>query len=102
MAIYKSMAMSSGKLRLSFALRFLTVVVIGTLIGICLSAVFADSAIGGLFKLFGIGAFHSGFSVLGTVLPLVIIPLLFFVFALVFSVKLKRISIVQLISEHED
>ena len=102
MAIYKSLGLSSGQLRLAFALRFLIVVLIGTVIGICLSAVFADPAIGGLFRMFGIGEFHSGFSVLGTVLPLVVIPLLFFGFALIFSAKIKRVSIVQLISEHED
>ena len=96
------MGQSSGKLRLSFALRFLIVVTIGTVAGICLSAIFADSAIGNLFKMFGIGEFHAGFSVLGMILPLVAIPLLFFGFALAFSEKIKRVSIVQLISENED
>ena len=102
MAIYKSMGLSSGRLRFSFALRFLIVVIIGTGIGICLSAFLADPVIGRIFKMFGIGEFHSGFSILGTVLPMVAIPLLFFGFALAFSAKLKRISIVKLISENED
>ena len=102
MAIYKSMGLSSGRLRLSFALRFLIVVTIGTAAGICISWVFADSVVGSLFKMFGIGEFNSGFSVLGTILPLVAIPLLFSLFALAFSSKLKRISIVKLISENED
>lgn len=102
MAIYKSMGLSSGRLRVSFALRFLIVVIIGTAIGICLSALCADSAIGGIFKMFGIGEFGIGFSVLGTVLPMVAIPLLFFGFAFAFSAKLKRVSIVNLISENDD
>ena len=102
MAIYKCLGLSSGRLRLSFALRFLIVVTIGTVIGICISAFCADPAIGSLFKMFGIGEFHSGFSILGTLLPLIVIPLLFFGFALAFSAKLKRISIVKLISENED
>ncbi|MCH5342071.1 MAG: ABC transporter permease [Acetatifactor sp.] len=102
MAIYKSMGLSSGRLRISFALRFLVVVIIGTGIGICLSAFFADPVIGRIFRMFGIGEFHSGFSILGMVLPMVTIPLLFFGFALAFSAKLKRISIVKLISENED
>ena len=102
MAIYKSIGLPSGRLRLSFALRFLIVVTLGTAVGICISAIFADAAIGSLFKMFGIGEFSSGFSILGTILPLIAIPLLFFGFAFVFSAKLKQVSIVKLISENED
>ena len=102
MAVYKSLGLSSERLRLSFALRFLVVVAIGTVLGLCLSALFADSAIGSLFRTFGIGEFRSGFSVLGTVLPMAAIPGLFFAFAYVFSAKLKRVSIVDLISENDD
>ena len=102
MAIYKSLGMSSDRLRFSFALRFLIVVIIGTGIGICLSAFCADSAIGSIFKMFGIGEFNSGFSVLGTILPMAAIPLLFFGFALAFSSKLKRVSIINLISQNDD
>ena len=102
MAIYKSMGLSSDRLRLSFAFRFLVVVIIGTGIGICLSAFFADHVIGGIFRMFGIGEFHSGFSILGIHLPMLVIPLLFFGSAFAFSAKLKRISIVKLISENED
>ncbi|MCH5264558.1 MAG: hypothetical protein J1F02_01565 [Lachnospiraceae bacterium] len=97
MAIYKSMGLSSGRLRLSFALRFLIVVIIGTGIGVCLSAFCADSAIGGVLGMFGIGEFQSGFSVLGTILPMVTIPLLFFGFAYAFSVKLKKVGLVTLL-----
>ena len=102
MAIYKSLGMSSDRLRISFALRFFIVVIIGTGIGICLSAFCADSAIGSIFKMFGIGEFDSGFSVLGTILPMAAIPLLFFGFALAFSSKLKRVSIINLISQNDD
>ena len=102
MAIYKSMGLSSGGLRLCFALRFLVVGIIGAGIGICLSAFFADPAIGRIFKMFGIGEFHSGFSILGTILPLLAIPVLFFGAALAFSAKIKRISIAALISANEE
>ena len=100
MAIYKNLGMPSGRLRLSFALRFLIIVILGTGIGICLSIFCADYAIAGIFRMFGIGEFHSGFSALGTILPIVVIPLLFFGFALIFSVKLRRVSIIDLISEN--
>ena len=102
MAIYKSLGLSSEKLRISFALRFLIAVIIGTVIGIIVSALFSDGAIATLFKSFGIGEFKSGFSVLGTIIPIVIVPLLFFGFALALSAKLKRVSIVKLILENDE
>ena len=101
MAIYKSMGLTSAQLRISFALRFLLVVALGTVIGLLLSALFADPAIGSLFRMFGIGEFHSGFSFLGVLLPLIVIPLLFFGFALLFSGKLKQVGIARLLSENE-
>ena len=102
MAIYKSLGLSSEKLRISFALRFLITVLIGALVGIVVSALFAERLIGSVFKMFGIGEFVSGFGALRTVLPLVAVPLLFFLFALAFSAKIKRVSIVKLISENDE
>lgn len=58
--------------------------------------------IGKVFRSFGIGDFHVGFSVMGTFLPLVVIPVLFFLFAWAFSVRLKQVSIVTLITENQD
>ncbi|MDE7268603.1 MAG: hypothetical protein K2N89_14175 [Lachnospiraceae bacterium] len=102
MAIYKSMGLSTGRLRLSFALRFLIAVTAGSVVGLLLSAVFADGLIRRMFRLLGIGDFHSGFSMLGTLLPLAAIPLLFFLFAWTFSARLKQVSIVTLITENND
>lgn len=98
MAVYKSMGLSTGRLRRSFALRFLTVAAAGIL----LSALTADGMMGEVFRSFGIGDFHSGFSVMGTFLPLVVIPVLFFLFAWAFSARLKQLSIVTLITENPD
>ena len=93
------MGLSAGRLRLSFALRFLIVVSIGTAAGIGVSLLCGDALIGSLFRSFGIGEFIVGFSLLGTVLPAIAVPLLFFVFALAFSARLKQVSIVSLLSE---
>ena len=101
MAVYKSMGLSAKKLRHSFALRFLIVSAIGTVCGLGVSAFVADGAVGLIFKNFGIGQFHSGFSILGNILPLLILPTLFFVFAWAFSAKLKQVSIIKLINENE-
>lgn len=102
MAVYKSMGLSTGKLRLSFCLRFLAVVMAGTTVGILFAAIFADKMVGRLFRLFGISNFHSAFSMLGTLLPFIVIPFLFFLFAWAFSARLKQVSIVTLIIEHDD
>ena len=102
MAVYKSMGLSTTRLRLSFSLRFLIVVTAGTATGILLAAVFADGLIGRMFRSFGIGDFHSGFSVMGTLMPFTVIPFLFFLFAWAFSARLKQLSIVTLITENDD
>lgn len=102
MAVYKSMGLSTVRLRRSFALRFLIVAAAGTAAGILLSALTADGMIGEVFRSFGIGDFHSGFSVMGTLLPFVLIPALFFLFARFFSARLKQVSIVTLITENPD
>lgn len=102
LAVYKSMGLSTGRLRRSFSLRFLVVAAAGTAVGILLSVLSADRMIGKVFRSFGIGDFHAGFSIMGTFLPLVVIPVLFFLFAWAFSARLKQASIVTLITENQD
>lgn len=102
MAVYKSMGLSTGRLRLSFSLRFLVVVMTGAATGILLSVVFTDGLIGRIFRSFGIGDFHSGFGAMGTLLPFTAIPFLFFLFAWAFSARLKQVNIVALITENDD
>ena len=99
MAVYKSMGFSTKKLRRSFAFRFLIVSVAGTVCGLLVSAIVADGVVGMILKNFGIGQFRSGFSILGNILPLLILPALFFFFAWAFSAKLKQVSIINLINE---
>ncbi len=102
MAIYKSMGLHTGKLRISFALRFLIVVLGGAVLGFVVAGVLADLLIEAVFKTFGIGEFASGFSILGNIMPLVVIPVLFALSAWIYSAKLLRVSIVELISEDGD
>lgn len=99
MAIYKSLGLHTGKLRISFALRFLIVVILGALLGAAAAGVLADPLIGAVFKSFGIGEFETGFSMLGNIVPLVVIPALFTLSAWLYSARLSRVSIVELIAE---
>lgn len=99
MAIYKSLGLYTGKLRTSFAMRFLLVVLGGALLGSVAAGIFADPLIGAVFKSFGIGEFESGFSMSGNIVPLVVIPVLFALSAWLYSARLSRVSIVELIAE---
>ena len=101
MAIYKSLGLSTTRLRQSFSFRFLIVAFIGASVGSIASAIFADTIILHIFRSFGIGEFSSGFNFLGVVLPMLAIPILFFGAAWLFSAKLKQVSIVKLISEND-
>lgn len=99
MAILKSVGLTSAMLRRAFALRFALVVALGALTGLLLSCACADSIISQIVGLFGIGAFHSGFSLQGYVLPVLAVTLLFTAFAYLGSGKLKRFSLAQIIQE---
>lgn len=101
MAVYKSLGLQTKSLRISFILRFFIIAFVGAALGIILSVLFANPLIRIGFRSFGIGKFTIGFSILGHILPLVVIPLLFMTFAWVYSAKLKKLSIVALIAENE-
>lgn len=102
MAIYKSLGFTSESLRFSFTLRFLITVSLGAVLGAILSSLTADTVIGTIFRSFGIGSFSSGFGFMGSVLPPLAVTLLFCSFAWLMSGKIKRISLVRLISENDD
>ena len=102
LAIYRGIGLSAASLRRAFALRFLMAAAIGAVIGMLFSAAGADEIIGGIFRLFGIGAFRSRFSALGTLLPPLAVAALFFGFAWLFSAKIARISLAKLLSENDE
>ena len=102
MAIYKSLGFTSGGLRVSFALRFLLVVSVGSGLGMGLTYAFADRLIARLFRLFGIGTFTSSFSQLGTMLPPLSVALLFYCFAWLTSRSIRYAGLVKLITENDE
>ena len=102
MAIYKSIGIREKSLRLSFALRFLITSALGAIIGTELSCMVADSLIGQLFRSFGIGSFSAPFDVFGILLPPTAVALLFFGFAWLVTSKIKKVSMIKLISENDE
>ncbi len=67
--IYRTLGFTSARLRISFALRFGIVSMIGALMGIALSAWFTDTLVAALLRMFGISNFASHLTVLNTLLP---------------------------------
>lgn len=101
-AVYQSLGLSASRIRRSFSLRFLIVNLIGAGAGIVISEIWADKWIQMAFRNFGISEFVSRFSFQGVVLPVIIVPVLFFWFAWMLSKRIKKVSIVRLISENKE
>ena len=97
MGIYKAIGFTSNKLRWSFAIRFLGVSFIGSMIGMIFSILFADKLIEVMLKTFGIGEFVSLTNIINTILPVITITLLFTLFSYIFSRKIKKINLINLI-----
>lgn len=92
MAVYKSLGVSAGMLRRSFALRFLLAAFLGALFGGIITAAGADTLIDALFRNLGIGEFSASMASMETVLPVVIVSALFTVFAWLFSARISQVS----------
>lgn len=97
--IYKAMGFSSGQLRLSFALRFGVVAVIGSMLGTFLAAMLTDTLVSTVMKFAGISNFASAPGVMPMLFPAVIVTLLFMGFAYLAAGKIKRTNLAVLITE---
>lgn len=97
MSVYGG-TVQSARLRLSFVLA----VAAGTFAGAVLAAVFSDTRIASVFRLFVIGSFTSRVSALGIILPPAAVTLLFFSFAWLCSRPIRRFSLVALIHENDE
>lgn len=99
MAILKSIGFTTLNLRLAFAIRFGIVVVAGAAIGIVLSCILADPVITILVKFFGISKFESTFGFGNSILIPFITSALFVAFAYIFSNRIKRMDMTNLINQ---
>ena len=99
LGIYKAIGFTSGKLRLTFSLRFCITAVIGSALGVILAAVCTDWLVSAVMKLAGISNFasHPG---LGEVLfPAGIVILLFMVFSYLAAGRIKKVSVTVLVRD---
>lgn len=92
LGIYKSLGFVSEKLRLAFALRFGMVSVIGSALGIALSAYLTDPLANIILKICGISHFTSNLNLERMLLPGVIVTVLFLAFAYLAAGRVKRVE----------
>lgn len=97
--IYKSLGFTSGKLRLQFAVRFLLVSLIGSVVGSILSLMFTQSLLTTVFKFVGISSFNTQFTAVSFIIAIAIVAVSFFVFSYLASRKIKTVEIKELVIE---
>lgn len=98
LGIYKAVEFNSIYLRVSFAARFGITAFIGAAVGIIFAAIFTDPLVSVVMRLAGISNFASSFSI-ESILPLVIVTVLFTAFAFLTSRNIRKTDLTLLITE---
>lgn len=98
-AIHKALGFTDAQQRLSFALRFGVTGAAGAIIGIILSASLTDPIVSKAMKLAGISNFASSATLGSTLFPVMVVIILFTVFAYLAAGKIKRVSLTTLMGE---
>ncbi len=99
LGIYKAMGFSSANLRLTFALRFAFVSVVGGLVGTLLAAAVTDPLVSAVMKLAGISNFVSTPNFVSVILPMVVVAVLFTVFGWLSAGKIKKVPLTVLVAD---
>lgn len=97
--IYKAIGFPAGHLRVTFALCFGMIAVLGSIIGTILAAIFTNPFVSSVMKLAGISNFASVPSVGNILLPASVVTVLFFLFSYFAAGKIKKMKFIQLIQE---
>ncbi|MBQ8134506.1 MAG: FtsX-like permease family protein [Clostridia bacterium] len=97
--IYKALGFTTSSIRMQFAIRFLIVSAVGSLLGSLLSIFFSEKLLVMLIRSMGVASFRIDFLPLTFIIPILIILTCFFVFAYIISRKVKDVNITTLIAE---
>lgn len=92
LGIYKSLGFSSARLRLTFALRFGIVALLGAVPGILLSEFLTDPLAVALLKICGISRFSSHLTLIQMIVPALQVALLFVLFSYLAAGKIKKVE----------
>lgn len=90
MGICKVIGFSVQVLRISFALRFGIVAVIGAVLGTIVASAFTDPIVGTIMRFAGISNFSSGNTITNTILPVSFIVIVFVGFAYMVSYRIRK------------
>ena len=97
LGIYKAIGFSSSALRLTFALRFALVSVLGGLAGTLLAAAVTDPLVSAVMKLAGISNFVSNPNFVSVILPMAVVTVLFTAFGWLSAGRIKKVPLTVLI-----
>lgn len=97
--IYKAIGFTSGRLRLSFAVRFALLSLVGAGIGAGLSGLFSEKTLSAMLRLAGFSRVICNFDVPALLVPAAFITAAVFVFAYATSRKVRRVEVRELIVE---
>ena len=97
LGIYKAIGFSSSALRLTFALRFAFVSVLGGLAGTLLAAAVTDPLVSAVMKLAGISNFVSNPNFVSAILPMAVVTVLFTAFGWLSAGRIKKVPLTVLI-----
>lgn len=89
MGVYRSFGFTAMQLRISFALRFGMVSLLGALIGVVCSAFLTDPLVAALLRMFGISNFSSHLAIGNALLPALVVIISFTIFAWAVAGKIK-------------
>ena len=99
LGIFKAIGFTSGKLRFLFAIRFLIVGILGSVLGIVLSLFFSGKLLTALLRSMGVSNFVSRYNVESILIPVIILLGFSFLFAFLVSRKVKNVEIRELVIE---
>ncbi len=92
LGIYKALGFSTGALRITCALRFTTVALIGAVLGCVFSAAFTDRIVGFFLKMAGISSFSSELGIWQMAFPALGVMMLFTLFAYASAGKIRKVE----------
>lgn len=97
--IFKAVGFSSGRLRLSFAIRFFIAALVGACLGTALSLWLSAKSIGALLSIIGVSRVFVEFTPAAVLIPAAAISASFFLFALLASRRINSVEIKELVTE---
>lgn len=97
--IYKALGFTSNMLRLQFAVRFLSMALLGEVLGGILSILFSGKTLSICLSLTGITKVVVEYTTMTVIMPIAVISISFFVFSYWASRKINRVEIRELVTE---